>query len=214
MKFENPDVFNIKSEKMRKYLLSIILFSFAATSFCTTWVITNTGSTFTPATITITFGDNVNFTIDGSHAVLEVSQTTWNANGNTALAGGFSTPFGGGLVPSSQLAVGTHYYVCQAHYASGMKGIIIVQSATGIKENQSLPGLSVYPNPSNNLLTIKTSDNLIGLEYFIIDQVGRQVLNGKLVNETGQIDISRLSSGIYVVQLSGQRKQSFKVIKK
>ena len=199
---------------MKKILFSLLLSAISMAGFSTTWTITNNLDTFVPAIVTIAAGDSVNFVLAVTHQPREVSKATWDANGNTALPGGFQTAFGGGLVLPSLLTAGTHYYVCQAHYASGMKGIIIVQSATGIKENQSLPGLSVYPNPSNNLLTIKTSDNLIGLEYFIIDQVGRQVLNGKLVNETGQIDISRLSSGIYVVQLSGQRKQSFKVIKK
>lgn len=51
---------------------------------------------------------------------------TWSVNGNTPLSGGFTRPFGGGLLtPSTGLTVGTHYYVCSPHASSGMKGIIV-----------------------------------------------------------------------------------------
>ena len=199
--------------RMKKYLFSFLLFSLATAGFCTTWTITNSAFTFTPATTTITVGDDVIFILEVAHNAVEVSQSTWNANGNTALAGGFLTSFGGGSVQTSQLAIGTHYYVCHPHASIGMKGVIIVQSATGIEENQLHPDFSVYPNPSNNLMTIKANNSLIGLQYSITDQTGRQVFNGKLVNETTLVDIGQLTSGIYLIQIGGQRRQSFKVIK-
>jgi hypothetical protein len=65
-----------------------------------------------------------------------VSQATWNANGTTPLPGGFSVPFGGGMVLPSQLGIGTHYYVCQAHVSFGMKGKIIVTGSSVQKEFQ------------------------------------------------------------------------------
>ena len=199
---------------MKNYLLSLFLFLLAAKAFCTTWIINESGITFNPGTITITLGDNVNFNLTSLHNAIEVSQAIWNANGTTALPGGFQTPFGGGLVQSSQLAVGTHYYVCTNHASSGMKGFIIVQSTTGISEDQLPPDFSVYPNPSGNLMTIKASNIIIGTQYFIADQTGRQVFNGKLVDETTPVDISQLTPGIFLIQIVGQRGQSFKVIKK
>ena len=198
---------------MKKYLLSLVLLLVGTTGFCTTWTVINSGFTFSPATITINIGDDVTFTLGGIHNAVEVSQATWNANGNTALAGGFSLPFGGGSVTTSQLGIGTHYYVCAPHAAGGMKGVIIVQSLTDIAENKLQPDLSVYPNPSNNLMTIKAGNNVIGSRYFITDQKGRQVFNDKLINETTPIDISQLKPGIYLIQIVGQRRQSIRVIK-
>ena len=112
-----------------KIFLSLLLFSISFTGICTTWTITNSGFTFTPATIYIVLGDSVNFVIASVHNAREVSQTTWNSNGTTALTGGFQTAFGGGMVLPAQLAVGTHYYVCTPHASIGMKGTIIVCSA-------------------------------------------------------------------------------------
>lgn len=198
---------------MKKTLLSLLLFLLGTIGFCTTWIITDSGFTFNPSTITITLGDNVNFNLASIHNAVEVSQAIWDANGTTALSGGFQTPFSGGLVQSSQLAVGKHYYVCANHASLGMKGVIIVQSTTGISENHLSTDFSVYPNPSGNLMTIKASNIIIGSQYFMTDQAGRLVFNGKLVDETTPVDISQLTPGIYLIQIAGQRRQSFKVIK-
>ncbi len=96
----------------------------------TIWTITNSGLTFSPNLVTITFGDTVLFNTAGTHDAREVSMATWTANGNTALAGGFQTPFGGGFVFPSQLTVGTHYFVCTPHASSNMKGRIVVNPCT------------------------------------------------------------------------------------
>lgn len=198
---------------MKKLVFSLLLFSLGTASFCTTWTITSVGSTFSPATVTIHLGDSVNFALAAIHNAVEVSQATWNANGTTALPGGFQEPLGGGLVLPAKLGVGTHYYVCQPHASLGMKGMIIVQNNSGIADNKLQAGISVYPNPANNLMTIKAANDLVGSQYLISDQTGRQVLNGKLANEATPVDISQLTPGVYLIQVVGQRRSSVKMIK-
>ncbi len=198
---------------MKVRLLSLLMFLFGTQGFCTTWIITNSGFNFTPATITITLGDDVNFNLESIHNAVEVSLATWNINGNTPLPGGFQTPTSGGLVQTSQLGVGTHYYVCSPHAFMGMKGTIIVQSTTGIKDTQLQQDFSVYPNPSLDLITIKAGENLIGSQYYITDLAGKQIFNSKFIEETTPLDVSQLKKGIYLIQVAGQRGQNIKFIK-
>ncbi|MFZ4399768.1 MAG: T9SS type A sorting domain-containing protein [Bacteroidales bacterium] len=113
-----------------KIILSFLLLLMSVSGFSTVWTVNNVGTSFSPATITINTGDSVNFSIDASHNALEVSLTTWNADDNTPLTGGFETNYGGGLVLPSNLTTGTHYYVCSPHASMGMKGIIIVQNCS------------------------------------------------------------------------------------
>lgn len=198
---------------MKKIVISLLLISLETAIFCSTRTITNSGFTFNPASITINVGDDVNFVLESVHNAVEVSQTTWNANGNTPLSGGFSVTFGGGSVLPAQLTVGTHWYVCSPHASLGMKGIIIVNTSTGIKENQSQINISVYPNPASDFITVKANIDLSSSPYSIIDQAGRQVLTGKLNSEVTFIEISQFEKGIYLFQVAGQRRRSFKVIK-
>lgn len=102
----------------------LILAPWAGQAFATKHTVTFSGLTFSPALLTITEGDTVVFVLSGIHDALQVSQSTWNANGTTPLGGGFSVPFGGGeVVP---VGTGTKYYVCTNHAFSGMKGRIVV----------------------------------------------------------------------------------------
>ena len=174
---------------------------------------TNVGFTFSPASLTIAAGENVTFVLEGSHNVVEVSQATWNANGNTALPGGFTLPFGGGELLAAQLPVGTHYYVCGPHAGSGMKGVIIVGTPTGIEDIPGQMDVSIFPNPAFDLITVKASTKLLGAQYYLTDQNGSQMLTGKIDSETFSINISQLKKGIYLFRVEGQKRRSFKVIK-
>jgi len=198
---------------MKRFTFISVLLMYSLTGFSAKKEITNSGFTFNPATLNIEAGDNVTFVLEGIHNAVEVSQATYDANGTTPLPGGFSVPFGGGEVLPAQLPIGTHWYVCTTHVASGMKGIIIVGTPTGIEESTVLPDISIFPNPAIDLITVRASNNLLGTQYFITDQHGSQMLTGKIDSETISINISQLKNGIYLFQVAGQKRRSFKVIK-
>jgi plastocyanin len=194
-------------------LALLILFSVITTGMCTTWTINNSGLTFTPDTITIVFGDEVNFSLESTHDVLEVSQETWDANGTTALESGFSLPFGGGSVSTTQLSVGTHWYVCTVHASTGMKGVIIVESATDIPESRPEDRVSFYPNPVTDILTIESNQDFLGSTFSFSDLTGKLILSGHINEESVSIDVSSFKTGIYFLQLGESRRRTFKVIK-
>jgi len=198
---------------MNKFVVTIALFLVGTSAMGTTWTINNSGSTFSPSSVTITDGDDVNFVLSPSHNAREVSQATWNANGTTALPGGFETPFGGGVVLPAQLGPGTHYYVCVNHGSGGMKGVIIVQSTTGIEKNLLKQSFSVFPNPTKDFISIGGRNFKPGSRYSIIDRNGREVIKATLTNESGTVDISQLSAGIYFFRFEADRRETLKIIK-
>ncbi len=97
----------------------------------TTHTVVNVGITFSPSTLTIQAGDQVDFDIAGSHNVKETDEESFNNEEGNQLPGGFSLPFGGGLLTADDLPVGTHYYYCQPHVTFGMLGVIIVEGCEG-----------------------------------------------------------------------------------
>jgi len=194
-------------------LALLTLFSVITPAMSTTWTINNSGFAFTPDTIRILFGDDVNFSLESSHDVLEVSQESWDANGTTALESGFSLPFGGGSLSMSQLSVGTHWYVCTVHASTGMKGVIIVESATDIPLSRPEDRVSFYPNPVFDMLTIESNQDLLGSTFSFSDLTGKLILSGHINQESVSIDVSSFKTGIYLLQVGESRRRTFKVIK-
>lgn len=196
---------------MKKIIFSIALSILGITSYATIWTITNSGFTFSPATITITVGDSVNFSLASIHDATEVDQATWDANGATPLPGGFATPLGGGMVLPDKLSIGTHYYVCSVHVgSSGMKGIITVQNSTNITVNEFDNNFSFYPNPVKSVLFLNLNVPETQVTHLrIINNTGQEVMGMELKNGANQIDLAKLNSGLFYLILISDRKQSY-----
>jgi plastocyanin len=197
---------------MKKFILSLFLLLTGLTGFSKTWIITNSGTTFTPATLTIETGDSVKFTIGSMHNVVEVSKDIWDVGEASPLVGGFQLPNGGGTILPTQLSTGMHCYVCVPHVSLGMKGSFLVLGPTSIPDPQ-FPPLSLFPNPADDQLAVKANMELIGSNYIIFDGNGKQVSIGKLENEETNIPLNGLSSGIYFLQTNAEKKQIFTFIK-
>lgn len=178
--------------------------------------ITNSGFTFSPDNVTINVGDTVNFQLASIHDAVEVSEATWNSNGNTALPG-FSTPFGGGQVTG--LTAGVHFYVCAPHASGGMKGKITVTAPSGINDfTEGTMNINIYPNPTSGKFTLQFGgsesqvgnlqgrDQQSGLEIFNI--LGEKVADmpNFIFQASNEIDISSVPGGIYFIRINDQRK--------
>ena len=120
------------------YSIFILLFSFSL-SHATIVTVTAPGLSYSPSTINIYAGDTINFNIGLSHDVVR----TTTLGGCTNFAGGFTLPFGGGLLlPSTAIGtVGTYYIKCSPHCGAGMTAVINVATPPGPG-----PALSAFPS--------------------------------------------------------------------
>ena len=202
---------------MKKYLLFIalaLMISIFASGASVT--IINSGFTFSPNSVTINIGDTVKFQLASIHNALEVSETTWNANGNTPLPGGFNTPFGNSELTG--LSAGVHYFVCSNHYAMGMKGKITVNSTSGNADNKvETRKFNIFPNPTKGKFTLQFngpdgtagswtgSDPHTGIEIFNI--LGEKIadLSGLTSSSSNEIDLTSVPDGIYFIRLKDSK---------
>jgi hypothetical protein len=83
----------------------------------------------------------------------------------------------------------------------------------GINESSSSNMFSVFPNPAQSVINIKTNINLIGSFYVIYDNIGKIIFKGKITSEDTTIELGNLSAGIYLFSVGENLKQTFKVIK-
>jgi hypothetical protein len=67
-------------------------------------------------------------------------------------------------------------------------------------ENNGLSQISIAPNPATSTLTLNLKDSYLG-EVNIVDLYGRIVQTNIIQGQNAKIDISNLSSGIYILKL-------------
>jgi surface protein len=69
--------------------------------------------------------------------------------------------------------------------------------------------VSLYPNPTSNILNIKTNANLTSQPYNIIDTLGKVILKGNLNEGDNSINVEQLSKGIYYIKVSDNSASKF-----
>ena len=74
----------------------------------------------------------------------------------------------------------------------------------GNLKNEEISGLKLYPNPATADMVYVTTENNDTKEIRIYDVFGELVLTDRISNKT--LDISRLSPGVYVIQVTENKK--------
>jgi len=76
-------------------------------------------------------------------------------------------------------------------------------------------GISLFPNPVKDELTLEIKENLQNLIYRIFDMNGRLVTTGRALSPQTVINMQHYQSGIYILTVAqdGQLIQSFQIVK-
>jgi hypothetical protein len=84
----------------------------------------------------------------------------------------------------------------------------------GIEDNTKIDKLSVYPNPTSDRINIDYKSSKTA-SIKIIDYLGKTILSGTIQNGRNTVDLSNLSSGLYIIKVSDDYETyTRKIIKK
>lgn len=163
-------------------------------------VINQSNFSFNPNLLTVLAGTQITINIGATHTFTQVSEATWNANGNTPLGGGFN--FNSGTHQLTLTAPGTYYYVCVPHANMGMKGRIVVEVNTDVTDAEPAPQVLVFPNPADRFLIVEGAVG--GAVAQLFDAQGRELLR-QLLAADGRLDVAAVPAGAYVLRMTDQR---------
>jgi len=167
--------------------------------------ITITASAVKPTITTTTLPDGkTGIAYNAQLAATGTAPITWAlASGNLPAGLTLSTA---GKISGTPTAKGTSNFIIQATNSAGnaTKALSIrIEDGVGILENET-SGITVYPNPVTNVLTIK-SDNILPCNIALYDIQGRQIKATMEYTENEiRVDMSKLSAGVYILKVGNE----------
>lgn len=170
---------------------------------------------------------NQNGTLDDAGEVYEVTQTIQNSNGTDAIQAVHSITVPANALPGNTRmrvkklygtidddpsltapCIGGAYGQAEDYTVNVLASSLATHEVT--KKNASF---RVYPNPVTQILNIDSQEKIQSVSVF--DATGRNVLSSEVNQAKCNVDLSKLTSGTYIVTIKTENgSQSAKVIKK
>jgi Secretion system C-terminal sorting domain len=97
---------------------------------------------------------------------------------------------------------------------SGIVGILTQVNAQNLEvtEFELQKNIKVYPNPTMATLFFETQENLNNQEVLVYNHSGQLILQ-KQISADHLLDLTSLSSGIYLIEFLNKKFKSFQIIK-
>ena len=112
----------------------------------------------------------------------------------------------------SGLCAGTYeVMVTDANGCTSLIDVTILNTLSIAELNSA--GISLYPNPANDILHIDlSSEQLLGTTYVVLDNKGRLISEGNLNALANMISLVDLATGVYFIELEGM-SEVFQLVK-
>lgn len=164
------------------------------------------------ATLNVTVNSLPSVTATTSSSLICTGQTVaLNASGAQSYSWSPAIPMSGIVSPTSTTAytvIGTDANGCQNTFAITQS----VSSCTGLNDESNATALlSIYPNPSNGVYTLQTSEYGSVKVY---TSCGQLIYDSKLFAGKTTINLSEYANGIYTINFSSSSAQVWKKVVK
>ncbi|MFB9110058.1 pectinesterase family protein [Flavobacterium gyeonganense] len=107
---------------------------------------------------------------------------------------------------------GNHVYTVQAISEYGGLSAISTFGTLGLGANNKPKEVSAYPIPTNNIVNLTLPEGIGSVNYEVYSILGQKVKQGVFIANTSQsIDLSRLTSGVYLINIKNTEGTVYKV---
>jgi hypothetical protein len=101
----------------------------------------------------------------------------------------------------------------QSQPSTGIIGILAqVTNPLEVPQLELSEKITVFPNPTTAMVYFQTDTNLVDERISVFNLSG-QLISEKKINGDNSLDLSDISSGVYLIQFTNKNVKSFKIIK-
>lgn len=171
-----------------------------------------------PTNTQVSIGNQAIFTTSANGGTYQWQVNSGSGFQNVTNGGQFSGATTNTLtVSNTSMSNNTNQYQCIVTSnncsATSNAATLTVINNVGLSDVDQLNNLEIYPNPTSNFVTVRFNNNLLGSKYQIVDNTGRIVLSGLLLDENQIIELNTLSAGIYSFRVIGELSKTIKLSK-
>lgn len=180
-----------------KHLLLFLTFLATGITFAQTdYQIDAQAMSWSNPDITIELGDSITW-INSNNGTHNINGTTTTFTSNPESFGMLTT--GANWTFGKRFNVpGVYLYRCDVHSSVMFGKVTVVDPALSVPTKKTM-SVSIYPNPAQNVITLNASATRN--KVVIYDMLGNMVMSQVLENQN-TLDISKLTSGVYLVEIS------------
>lgn len=84
--------------------------------------------------------------------------------------------------------------------------LMITSFPVSVDEAETVSEFEVYPNPMSDVCTISVSQELISGNLYLMDQLGRTVMEQYIQSPQIQVNVAHLPKGLYLVMIRNEEK--------
>jgi type IX secretion system substrate protein len=102
----------------------------------------------------------------------------------------------------------------QDQSSSGIIGILaqVNQQQLEVPSLELSEKIRVYPNPAVSKIFFETTESLADQSVSVFNEAGQLIIQKK-ISADNAVDLTELSQGLYLIQLSNEKTKTFKIIK-
>jgi lysyl endopeptidase len=147
----------------------------------------------------IDYNNDLDFNDPGERIAYVLVAAGWNNVFNFTVPANATTGLVNMRVRISYFPDGAIVPCGQSTYGEVEDYKINIVASSGLGEN-NLDGLSIFPNPTNDFITIDLSSiNALVEEIKLVDLTGKTLLTSPIINNSSKLDLHLFSAGIYNV---------------
>ena len=86
---------------------------------------------------------------------------------------------------------------------STCEATVTVEAGLDTEENYLINSISIYPNPTSEMIFIKSN---FSCDYELFNMIGQKIISGRLVEGTNELSLREYSNGVYFINLIKDNK--------
>ncbi|PKP24140.1 MAG: hypothetical protein CVU03_13545, partial [Bacteroidetes bacterium HGW-Bacteroidetes-2] len=118
-----------------------------------------------------------------------------------------------GTTATTATVAGQSYYLFVLNTGGESDVVVDLSNAILSTSDNTIEGFTFYPNPTSDVLNVKANSTIDTITIY--NTLGQQILNKTIGATTSQLNVSNLTTGVYLIKvISEGQTGTYRLIKK